>query len=186
MSDWWVSEAIQQLQIELSRRWPDDTDADWTIGDAKHRRRRSDHNPAARSTPPNVVRAIDVRVSGKGSKDKLDRLAEDLRYRRDPRIKYVIHNRQIFSSYIARNRPVPYTWGHYSGSNPHTTHVHVSVNPSGDHDRAPWDLRAARYVKDYSVEDVLASIIRDPIVGESWSANMALTRNVQHLVGADA
>ena len=47
-----------------------------TIGDAKHRARRSDHNPdPTRSMPPGIVRAADIFLS----RDELAGLAEAIR-----------------------------------------------------------------------------------------------------------
>ena len=46
---------------------------------------------------------------------------------RDPRIKYVISNRQIFSSPAFSSTKVPWQWRDYDGTNAHTKHVHISV-----------------------------------------------------------
>lgn len=49
------------------------------------------------------------------------KLAEAIKL--DPRVKYVIWNRQIYNPSISK------TWRKYTGKNPHTHHVHVSVKP---------------------------------------------------------
>lgn len=56
-------------------------------------------------------------------------MAEKLRTSKDPRISYVISNKRIFSSTKS-----PWTWRAYTGSNPHSKHVHVSIrrNPHAD------------------------------------------------------
>lgn len=60
---------------------------------------------------------------------------------RDPRIKYVIYNRQMWRSYAKPGlpawRPAPYT-----GKNPHTHHVHVSVvsDPALYDDPRSWSV----------------------------------------------
>ena len=53
--------------------------------------------------------------------------------RRDPRIKYAISNRQIWSAARASEG-----WRPYSGSNPHTKHGHVSTSDSHRDDRSSW------------------------------------------------
>lgn len=67
-------------------------------------------------------------------------LAETLRQHRDPRIRYVISERQIFSSYSTSSRPA-WTWGPYSGDDPHENHAHIQVldDPISD-TTTPWDL----------------------------------------------
>jgi hypothetical protein len=63
--------------------------------------------------------------------------AEMLRRQRDPRIKYVISNRRIFSSEVT-----PWEWRRYNGTNPHDHHVHISVLSDKAHydDVRPWDI----------------------------------------------
>jgi hypothetical protein len=51
--------------------------------------------------------------------------------RRDGRVKYLIHNRLIYNAPVFL--PVPYT-----GKNPHTSHLHVSIKPGARNDTAPW------------------------------------------------
>lgn len=53
-------------------------------------------------------------------------IVEAMRRSRDARIKYVIFNRRLYSSYSTTTRAA-WSWGTYSGSNPHTDHAHVSV-----------------------------------------------------------
>lgn len=64
-------------------------------------------------------------------------LCENLRVRRDSRVKYVIYNRRMFASYDNGTRP-PWTWGPYSGSSPHTEHMHVSILPGVRNDLRSW------------------------------------------------
>lgn len=53
-------------------------------------------------------------------------LSETLRVNRDKRIRYVISNQKVFSSYATSSRAA-WTWGPYSGVNPHTGHCHIQV-----------------------------------------------------------
>ena len=62
-------------------------------------------------------------------------LAEHLRKRNHPAVKYVIWNRRIWSK--ARNSE---GWREYHGSNPHDKHMHVSVGVGSDgHSTGPYD-----------------------------------------------
>ncbi|MFI5561516.1 hypothetical protein ACIA2T_19735 [Amycolatopsis japonica] len=66
-------------------------------------------------------------------------LAETLAASRDPRIKYIIWNRRILDTRPGNN---PWKWMPYTGTNPHTKHVHVSVMPNASaDDTTPWNLR---------------------------------------------
>lgn len=51
----------------------------------------------------------------------------------DERVSYLIFNKKIWSRDRAKsgNRP-------YSGSNPHTKHLHISINPDKSNDTSPW------------------------------------------------
>ena len=146
---WWFCDTGQAFTKQLAERFPTDGAVDWKVGDAKHRLRKSDHNPDPTSTPPGVVRAIDVRLDlGKDGSDHdprdlkaLQRVADAVVDGKDPRVLYVIFNRQIASSYVHKGTPA-WTWRPYSNARrmPHTTHVHVSFRPAGDHDGKPLAL----------------------------------------------
>lgn len=51
----------------------------------------------------------------------------------DKRVSYLIFNKKIWSRQYAKrgNRP-------YSGSNPHTKHLHISIDPNMANDTSPW------------------------------------------------
>ena len=51
----------------------------------------------------------------------------------DERVSYLIFNKKIWSRQYAKsgNRP-------YSGSNPHTSHLHISIKPDMANDTSPW------------------------------------------------
>lgn len=68
-------------------------------------------------------------------------LTEALRLSRDPRVKYVIWYRRIFSNPAHSNAGLDWAWRPYGGESPHTDHAHVSVRdlPIAD-DRTPWML----------------------------------------------
>lgn len=90
----------------------------YTIGDANHASTVSDHNP----DPDGSVDAADFMIRDGFTADDAERLFQQLRASRDGRIKYVIYNRRIFSRTVS-----PWSVRAYSGTDPHTNHVHVSV-----------------------------------------------------------
>lgn len=109
--------------------------SDGWLGDAAHQGRVSDHNPDASG----IVRAIDITDDPGGGMDALW-LREALRKGRDPRLKYVISEGQMFSAYATSAHPA-WTWRTYSGTNAHHQHVHVSVIAGTAGDRAgSWAL----------------------------------------------
>lgn len=134
---WRVAGSLLVLRDQINAAHPKRSKAsDGTIGDPAHAASTSDHNPDAFG----VVRALDLTHDPKNGLDAGD-LAEQLRVARDPRIKYVISDRRIFAG---PDGPQPWVWRPYRGSNPHTSHVHVSVvgYTSGD-DSHRWQLDAA-------------------------------------------
>lgn len=119
--------SLRRLAREIDGRWPDrSTSADGWIGDAAHRIRQSDHNPDRSG----LVHALDVTCHG---------IQPALLVRRaclHPATEYVIWDRRIWSrSHDFEERP-------YEGSNPHESHVHVSVTRSrrAEGNRRSWGL----------------------------------------------
>lgn len=115
---------------EASRLWPwRDRGADGICASAAHHQQNptSDHETGD---------AFDLTDDKAGGCDA-DRLAELLRHARDPRVKYVISERRMFSSYAAHG-VAAWTWRPYHGTNPHTHHVHVSIVAGARDDTAPW------------------------------------------------
>jgi len=111
---------------EVNRSAPNRSkEDDGAIGDAQHSARTSDHNPCSCH---NVVCARDFTHDPQGGFDA-HHFAEWLRLRvadgLEPRVKYVISNRRIFSG-VGQSFPRA-VWRKYTGSNPHTQHCHVSV-----------------------------------------------------------
>lgn len=115
------------------------------------RTRSSDHNPFIKDhRGVGVVRAIDITHDPRDGCDA-NKLAERFRAlgkAGDSRVSYVIWNRRIASSREG------WRWRYYSGSNPHTKHVHLSVSTShGAYDSTrSWGI--ANLVGGLSVADV--------------------------------
>lgn len=117
---WKLAGSLEQLRKQINALAPKRSKAsDGTIGDAAHSARKSDHNPDTGG----VVRAIDFTHDPKNGMDA-EKLAAALIASKDPRIKYIIWNKRILAG---KNGPSAWKWRAYSGSNPHTKHIHISV-----------------------------------------------------------
>lgn len=109
--------------------------SDGSIGDADHANRSSDHNPWC---GPGIVTARDFTHDPSAGAD-MDEIAEALRQSRDVRIKYVIWNKRMFSSYSGTGFEA-WEWRPYSGPNLHTAHMHVSVQCGIHDDFGKWSI----------------------------------------------
>lgn len=134
MAKWWLSEAAQTLRKQIDQKYPNrDKASDGAIGDAAHQARKSDHNPSATSTPPGVVRAIDIDADlDKKNKRAAWQLADALRLqaKKDGRILYIIFDGHITSGTYRLTR---WKWRKWTGD-PHRHHIHISFKPAGDHE----------------------------------------------------
>lgn len=128
---WRLARGLDRLRAQVNARHPSRSKAsDGTIGDRAHASRASDHNPVG-----GIVHALDL-TNDPGKGFDAHALAEKIRASRDPRISYVISNRRIFSSTKS-----PFQWRRYTGSNPHSKHIHISIrrNPHADNTK-DWSL----------------------------------------------
>lgn len=140
-SEWRVAKALLKLREQADARYPGRSKAsDGTIGDANHASRSSDHNPWVRDGKYGVVTGMDI-TNDPAHGLNARAAAEALVATRDDRIKYLISNGQICSG-TGQDKPA-WVWRKYTGSNPHTHHVHISVKPEKkfyDDDR-PWGTK---------------------------------------------
>lgn len=117
---WKLAPALAALISDVNHLWPArDKSYDGTIGDAAHAARKSEHNPnrdPSDDVPDGYVTAADITSNG----IDVDKLIKTLVA--DPRVWYVIHERVI------RSRTYGFKVQAYNGANPHTHHVHVSLN----------------------------------------------------------
>jgi hypothetical protein len=129
---YYLAPSLVTLRAEINAMFPRrDTTSDGWIGDTSHAARPSDHNPDW--SAGGVVRAIDIDVDDRDP-------SQDLRTQLikaacgDERTYYVISDGRIYS----------YTYGftarHYTGSNAHFSHVHVSIREGDQYedDTSPW------------------------------------------------
>jgi hypothetical protein len=142
---WRVARSIpvfhQQLKAAAPRAVPPGTPASsWgTIGDVLHDS-TSDHAPKDFPGWGNdIVTAGDQPHAPHLGLDQ-NIVGESLRLSRDPRLKYWIFNRRMFSSYASSGYPA-WTWRPYRGSDPHDTHSHLSVVGDARADGTqPWAI----------------------------------------------
>jgi hypothetical protein len=122
---WHASPSLLSLRAEVDARWPNrDKSSDGTIGDYAHSTSMSEHNPVGHRFGPQhgtvgAVHAIDITAKGIDVRQVLDAVIGD------KRVWYVIHAGSIWSK--------TYNWAQrdYNGSNPHDTHIHVSLAAEG-------------------------------------------------------
>ncbi len=196
MGGWRVAGSIEQLISEVHAISPQTVC--YTIGDEAHQATDSDHNP----NDAGVVCAVDIM---EGFNLDLGAVAEQIRQRHNPDLKYVIYNRRIAS---ATSNP-PWSWRTYTGTNLHTDHVHTSVGvgPDGQSvqpydDRTPWQITGGTMtdpeLEFYAVEAMAGdrtSYIGGPLKGQACgfgvrthSDSAALVRiedKVDHIPGLD-
>jgi hypothetical protein len=131
---WRVAKSLLVLRDQVNQAVPNRSKAsDGFIGDAAHASRNSDHNPWIRDGNVGVVTAFDITHDPAKGCDS-GAIAEAIRGSRDARVKYIIWNRRIANSGPIGGNPA-WAWRPYSGTNPHTKHVHISVKP----DQASYD-----------------------------------------------
>lgn len=139
---WRLAKSLEKLRSQVNAAFPDRSKAtDGTIGDAAHASRSSDHNPWIKDGAFGVVSGCDITHDPNGGFDA-GRFAELMLSSRDPRIKYVIWNRQIAAG---SDGPSAWKWRKYTGPSPHDHHCHISVKAKKsfyDDDRA-WAMLGA-------------------------------------------
>lgn len=117
---------LQALR-DATARWANrDRAADGIMGDSAHQTRKSDHNDGnAFDLTHDPAHGVECGV--------LSRLVIN-----DKRVTYVIWNRQIYN----RAR-VAEGWRPYTGLNPHTHHMHVSIRAASRDDLSAWPWSAS-------------------------------------------
>jgi hypothetical protein len=99
--------------------------SDGGIGDPNHSSRKSDHNPCSCHR---VVCARDFTHdpdNGFDAEELARYLQNRILQKLEGRVKYVIWKRRIMSG-LGQKNPAG-VWRSYSGVNPHTAHIHVSI-----------------------------------------------------------
>lgn len=126
MADWRGANSLITLKQQLDVAYPG-----WLYlgmkGDDAHAKVPSDHNPNAQG----VVTAMDI---GPGGGLDIHALADRIVANPHPDLKYVISDRRIAEWQNG------FKWKPYNGSDPHDTHIHVSVGRGPDgQSKQPYD-----------------------------------------------
>jgi peptidoglycan hydrolase-like protein with peptidoglycan-binding domain len=166
---WRLAKSLETLRKQINEAAPGRSKAsDGTVGDAAHATRASDHNPWVKDGAVGVVTALDITHDPLNGVD-CAAIAEALRASRDPRLKYIIWNRRIWTPTQSPN------WRAYKGVNPHDRHVHVSViSTKARYDNeGPWAWGAA---KTNTAADVVEDLplLHEGITGQD--AHIALAK----------
>jgi hypothetical protein len=136
---WRVARSLDVLLAQINAQAPKRSKAsDGSIADDLHST-SSDHYPKVIAGLGSiaVVLARDFTHDPADDAD-MNVVAERLRRSKDPRIRYVIWNRRIFSGFAG---PQPWVWRAYSGDNPHDKHLHASAVADARADNvSKWDI----------------------------------------------
>lgn len=180
---WRIARSLLVLRAEIDHAFPRRSKrSDGSIGDAAHASRTSDHNPWIRDgRGEGVVSALDITDDNASGAD-MRRLVEWLTTKsHDARIKYLIHERKIYSSYPTTTTPA---WAArpYDGLNAHAHHLHISVRsePHYYDSARPWGVAAAWSTKPAPKprpKITLTRVLREGSHGDDVKA-------VQRIVGA--
>lgn len=180
---WRVAASLNRYLNQLNALAPARSrTSDGSIGDEAHEAEgcSSHHNSCCtRWNGVWIVRARDFTHDPKNGAN-MHILAEALRQSRDPRIDYVIWNRQIFSSYWWGNVP-PFAWRPYKGNNPHTLHMHKSVKAQQSlyDDVSPWAMGFGHIGEADDVAQYFYRIAGDP-TGKVWVTDRIVRRGINN------
>lgn len=150
---WRLAPSLVALEAEFDAAWPRRSRAsDGSIGDAAHRRRRSDHNPSS-----GFVHGIDITDDPRNGPD-VSVVARQIAARRDPRLEYVISDAEIWERQTGR-------WRRYTGANPHRHHAHFSIRHTAQarNDLSPW-LTPVRAPSTSAAPTVAPAVPTPPVV----------------------
>lgn len=169
---WTLAPCLVKLRSQINAAYPARSKAsDGTIGDAAHAKTKSEHNPDAGG----VVRAFDITHDPAHGLHGTS-LALKLVSSRDPRILYVIWNRSIARSYAKPGIPA-WTWAKYTGPDPHTNHVHLSVVADARaNSTTPWRIATQQ-------EDTTMAMTKD--VADAFAGLKAQARDIADRVNKD-
>lgn len=133
---WTLAPSLVVLAQQIDALHPQGHPTDGTVAGKAHDAANpsSDHRPHP-FKGPGVVRALDA---GETTEDDAFKMAEAVRLSKDPRVKYVLHERRMFSSYPTAAHAA-FTWRPYTGP-PHDSHVHFSTLSEFDDNVGLWSI----------------------------------------------
>jgi hypothetical protein len=162
---WVVDKGILRLREQLDAAYPNRSHAsDGTIGDAAHSARDSDHNPespAPAGNPNYQVDAGDYTHDPAHGAD-MTVVSEAIRLSQDRRVKYVICNRRIYSG---PDGPMPWVWRTYTGTDPHTGHMHVSVRDSTHDQLQDWSIGIGDDMAYPTPQEIATAVLAAKVAG---------------------
>lgn len=140
MTDWRAMNSLLVLRGQVNVIAPLRAKAsDGLVADTNHSTSSGHYPHAVAGVGSAMVTAWDA-TNDPGAGCDSRRLAETLRRHRDPRIRYVISEREIFSSYPVGSRAA-WVWGPYAGDDPHVQHAHIQTLDAPISDtKTPWNL----------------------------------------------
>lgn len=175
------AKSIEVLFDEFNTRFPGRSRlSDGWLGDAAHQSRTSDHNAWIEDGPDRIVSAGDITEDAEGGfKEIIDWAFRVIVGRRDPRVKYLIHEDRILRSYEKPGIPA-WTWDEYDGPNGHFKHGHVSVLPEKRFydSTAPWGLLKAPDAPKPKNPTQLAHELAGQALAKLYAANMTIREHV--------
>lgn len=173
----YLAKSLDKLRDEINELFPNrDKTSDGWIGDTSHSARKSDHNPDW--SAGGIVRALDVDVDdGAPGRDLRKMLIKAVS--KDARAWYVISNGVIYS------RTFGWQPRRYTGSNPHFTHVHISLRHGfKENSRSAW-LDGSRPPAPPALErQVDLSNVRDQFlaaIGEADDVRVRPLKGIKHI-----
>lgn len=118
---WRPAKSLTTLLNQVNQAYPNRNKAsDGLVGDSSHQAQPSDHNPNS----ARVVCALDLTHDPKHF--NAHKCADNLVKKPHSNGKYIISNRRI------AQRLTGWKWEPYYGSDPHDTHIHISVGVGPD------------------------------------------------------
>jgi len=165
MVDWYVDKGLGTLIAQVKARFPGIVVG--TIAGGSHTRTNTEHMPEADGS----VDAADFMIGPHFTFANAQWLYDKLVQYRDDRLWYVIFNRHITSS-----ETDPWKERVYSGSDPHTNHVHVSVNDKHENDKRDWKLVGLKHDKYQELDDYALPVLKYGMDDHDYDGYSAVMR----------
>jgi hypothetical protein len=154
---WVAAPAIVTLGKQIEAIRPGTFASDGTVASKGHDQTspNSDHTVWPK-TGSGTVYAIDFTEAGGLS---VDAVGEAIRLSKDPRCKYLIHDKRMFSSYATSTFPA-WTWRPYTGTNGHIDHGHLSVHhtPALANNTNPWAIGGDEVTTEELIKEIQTAI----------------------------
>ncbi|MCE0814096.1 hypothetical protein [Buttiauxella sp. S04-F03] len=159
--------SVKKALQDATTQWPGRSKlSDGAMGDAAHKKRKSDHNDG------NAFDITHDPINGPDCNEWSKVVIND------PRVKYVIWNKEI---YVVKEG----VWKEYRGSNPHNKHMHVSIHASSRDDISPWPW-LTRNADSSNTDKYGKSIICWPIPSNNQGSEFANQEEILSHLGGES